>query len=797
MNNNNQEANRTDYNATDDQARIQEWLAYLPKRWRWFIVCITLALLGGAYYYLTTEPIFTRKSAVLITDNESSSISKQFSQFSAFGVSTGRDNVYNEMLTFKSPSYMLDVVKKLHLDMDYRVEGFFRESVLYGKNLTIMVTMTDLHEDDVAKMEVKIIDANTFKLSNFQFIGENGEKEESLKEIKGNFGTIIKTPIGKVLINKSEYFDLSFDKTIKVSRTPLFDVTTKYVGRLYAALEDQKASVIGLEIGDESAQRAEDVLNVLYEVYNEKWFDNINQQAVSTSQFIDQELKTIESELGSVDSDIASYKSSNNMPDVEATTRINITRSESLSQQRMELDNQKYIANYIRKQLMNESTKYEMLPVNTGFENAIIGQQIMAYNKLIGQRNSYISNSGANNPVVLELDQMLAANRRSIIGSLDNAIANLTNRLNDIKGFENKTNSQISQSPMQAKYLLTVERQQKVKEQLYVFLLQKRAETQMTKAYNSKTKLLNPPAGSRKHSYPVKVNVLAISIVLGLFFPTLILTILFNLDTTVHNRKDIESLSMPFVGEIPLNYKSYSGLMSFLNKRREVRKIVVEEKKNNVINESFRVIRTNLEFVAGKEHKCNVIMFTSAFPGSGKTFVSSNLATAFAINGKKVLLIDLDLRKGTTSQFVQNTSRGLSNYLSHNIEDYRQLIIKDAIVPGLDLIPIGVIPPNPTELLYSDLLEKLLDGLKGEYDCIFLDCPPVGIVADASIVTKLCDMTIFIIRAGLFERNMLPAVDSYYKEKRYNNLVVLLNGVKDEYHIYGRYGNYADGPNKK
>ncbi len=784
--------NQQQENVNDELGKVQDWLAYLPKKWRWFVVFVALAMLCGGYYYVKTVPFYVRKASVLVRDNESSSISNQFSQFSMFGVSTGRGNVYNEMITFKSPSYMEDVVKRLHLDMDYAMQGTFRESVLYGKSLPIRVTLVDLKPEDVAQLQINILDGKTIKLSKFFLAGEEGENIDGDKVLKGHFDSLISTPLGKILVTKTEYFDLKkFDKTIRVSRNPTFDVAQKYVSRLNADLSDPKASVIDLELEDESPQRAEDILNILFDVYNNKWMDDINQQAVSTSKFIDEELKQIEVELGNVDSDIANYKRNNNVPDVATTTAININRSEALATQRLELDNQKFMATYMRKQLESEATKNHMLPANSGIESPSLSQQIAAYNEEVTKRNNLLANSGVNNPMVQELDQNLVAARRAILYALDNVIANLDNRLGDIKGVESETKSQISESPVQAKYLLSVERQQKVKEQLYVFLLQKRAETQMTKAYNSRTKLLNPPAGSKKHARPVKINVLIISLVLGILVPIIILTLMFNIDTTVQRRKDVEMLTMPFVGEIPLNYKSYSGLLSFLNKRKEVRKIVVKEKNNDVINEAFRVVRTNLEFVAGKDRKCNVIMFTSAFPGSGKTFVSSNLSTAFAINGKKVLLIDLDLRKGTTSRFVPGATMGVSNYLSNNVENIDDIIVRDAIVPNLDVIPIGVIPPNPTELLYSEKMQELLDKVRDYYDYIFLDCPPLGIVADASIITKLCDMTIFIIRAGLFERELLPEVDAYYKEKRYNNLVLLLNGVKDEYHSYGRYGNYG------
>lgn len=788
----NQTINKHNDEFADDALKIQELISYLLKKWRWYLFFIIVSLLCGSFYYLTTEPFFVRKAAVLITDNESSSISNQFSQFSAFGVSAGRSNVYNEIQTFKSPSYMLDVVKREKLDIEYRVDGFFRQSVIYGKDLPIKVLLSDLKDEDVARFKVEIMKDNSLQLSDFQIKPEDANEFQMInKVIKGSFDKFISTPLGKVFISKSEYFATKHHNVILVNKGSLLDVTQKYVSRLDADLKEQKASVIGLELHDESPKRAEDILNTLVDVYNSKWMDDINQQAVSTSKFIDEELTQIESELGNVDASIADYKSANNIPDIQASTQLNMHRSESLNTQRMELNNQKYIASYIRNKLSNESTKYESLPANSGIESSSIDAQITAYNTLLSQRNNYIANSGPNNPIVLELDQTLSATRKSIISALDNVIINLNNRIADVKGVEGATNRQISESPIRAKYLLSVERQQKVKEQLYVFLLQKRAETQMTKAYNSKTKLLNPPAGAKRHAYPVKINVLSISFTLGLLLCTMLLTLMYNMDTTVHSRKEIEMLTMPFIGEIPLNYKSYSGLLSFLNKRKEVREIVVKDKSNDLINEAFRVVRTNLEFVVGKERKSNVIMFTSAFPGSGKTYISTNLSTAFAINGKRVLLIDLDLRKGTSSKLITSSSIGISNYLSGNIENIDDIIIKGAITNNFDVIPIGVIPPNPTELLYSDRLTTLIDAVKDQYDYIFLDCPPLGIVADASIITKMCDMTIFIIRAGLFERNMLPDIDSYYKEKRYNNLCILLNGVKEEYHPYGRYGDYT------
>ncbi|MBQ0115411.1 MAG: polysaccharide biosynthesis tyrosine autokinase [Bacteroidales bacterium] len=764
------------------------------RKYRWFVVFVFLALVLGAYYYVTTIPIYERKAAVIVTDDEASSISSQFSQFSAFGVSTGGSNVYNEIVTFKSPAYMYDVVKQLNLDIDYRSKGIFRDAVLYGKSLPVRVTMVDLLERESATMDIDIVDNNTINLSGFTLNGENDKKIESDKTIKAHFNTMISTPIGKVMVSKTEFFATAKrEATIHVTRSPAMDIAQKYVSRLYADLIDVKASVIEIILEDESAQRAEDMLYALLDVYNKKWIDNINQQAVSTSQFIDEELEQIERELGNEDNDISDFKSRNNVPDVAATTAISLDRAEKLRTTSLDLNNQIFIAKYIKKQLVSGNGSFQTLPANAGINNPSVSQQIVDYNKKVSERNNLIENSGPSNPIVVELDKTLVASKKAIMASLDNVIAQLSNQISDLRSEQGMTSGQISSSPGQARYLLSVERQQKVKEQLYVFLLQKRAENQMTKAYNSKTRLINPPAGGKKHIRPVKINVIVISLALGFLIPLLILTLMYNLDTTIKQRRDLENLVVPYIGEIPLNYKGYSGIFSFLNKKKERHEIVVKEKSNNIINEAFRVVRTNMEFVTTKGKKCNVVMFTSAFPGSGKTFVSANLATAFALNGKKVLYIDLDLRKGTSSKMFTRAKVGISNYLSGNISEIEDIMVKGKTVPNLDVIPIGVVPPNPTELLYGNLLEDLLNTLRVDYDYIFLDCPPLGIVADASIITKLCDMTIFVIRAGLFQRNMLPELNSYYEEKRYRNLVVLLNGVKQEYHGYGYYGNTYGG----
>lgn len=773
----------------DEFAKIQEWFSLCVRKWNWFVISLLITIFLATVYILTRQPVYSRQASVLIKEN-SSSMSSDFGLFSSMGFSKGRSNLYNEMITFKSPTYMIDVVKALHLDMNYTIKGTFHDYVLYGKSLPVNVSLTELNPDDRASLELTLLEGNKIKLANFK---KNREDYTAEPALTGKMGTVLNTPIGKVIVNPTEFYKGPSEKTIYIHRSPLDDVAKGYAGRLKTEITTQRASVIDLTINDVSAQRAEDVLNTLFVVYNQKWIDDINEQAVSTSHFIDDELRQIEADLGNVDTDIADFKSQNQVPDLEKAAESSIKRADITGTQLMELSNQLFMAKYIRNQLGDEANRYKLLPANSGIDNQSVANQILAYNEKVTMRNSMVNNSSPDNPLVRDLEQTLAATREAIIASLDNVIATISNRIADLKSFDSQTKSRISSSPLQAKYLLSVERQQKVKEQLYIFLLQKREENQLSKAFTAyNTKLINPPSGSKSPISPIKSMILLTAIVLGILIPMILLFIMSNLDTAVHSRHDVDMLSMPFVGEIPLNYKKHTGLFSFLNKRKEVRKIVVKEKSGNAINEAFRVVRTNIEFILGKSEQCKVMMLTSTFAGSGKTFISANLAKSFGIKGKRVLLIDLDMRKCSLSTFVDKPATGIADYLAGHIDTAEEVMVKNFIHENVDVLPVGSTPPNPTELLFSDQLETMINQMKQNYDYIIIDCPPLDIVADASIINKLCDLTIFVIRSGCFDKKMLPDVERIYQENRYNNMTLILNGTHDNYTGYG-YRSYGYG----
>ena len=551
-----------------------------------------------------------------------------------------------------------------------------------------------------------------------------------------------------------------------------------------ADLGNENATIINLSIDDASVQKAEDILNTLIEVYNEKWIQDKNQIAVSTSRFIGERLGVIENELGHVDENISNYKSEHLLPDVQAASSLYMSQSAENKKEIQTLTNQLTTAQYIRREL-NSKDMNQPLPTNSGIANVNIESQIGEYNKMVLDRNRLIANSSEKNPLVKDLGNSMQSMKRTILQSVDNLIVSLNTQIRSIRQQEATTTQQLASNPSQAKYLLSVERQQKVKEELYLYLLQKREENELSQAFTAyNTRMITAPRGSALPTAPNKKNILLVALVLGLLVPAVIIFMQENMNTKVRGKKDLENLSVPCLGEIPLYLSNKKK-----NNKSPEHVIVVEESNRNIINEAFRVLRSNVDFIKNKNTQQKVFVVTSFNPGSGKSFLSMNIAMSFAIKGKKVLVIDGDLRHGTVSAYVGSPKKGLSDYLGYEETSWNELLITDKKYPNLHTIPVGTIPPNPTELLEDKSLATLIQALRNEYDYIFIDCPPIDIVADAQIIEQYADRTFFVVRAGLLDRSLLSELENIYQEKRFKNLSIILNGTESTGGRYSyRYG---------
>lgn len=767
----------------DDFLRIQDLFILCLAKWYWFVISLAILLGAATIYLLKTPPVYTRSASLLIKeDGKSGSGNEAAGVLGDIDIFRTSTNINNEMLSMQSPAVMYEVVRRLHLDVNYTTDGRFYDPVIYGSDNPYEVSFFDLGDAESASFTLRPDKDGQVKLTDFTRNGEeaDGDAVTALNDT-------IQTPVGRLLVN-ARPGSTAAQQMVFVSRISMQDATADYSSRLSVALNDEKSTVVNLTLQDVCTQRAEDVLNTLISVYNENWVKDKNQIAVSTSMFINERLGVIERELGNVDEDISSYKSENLLPDVQAAASMYMAESSETNAKIQTLNTQLSMTRYVRSYLTGASSRNQLLPANSGIENSGIEKQIAEYNTLQLRRNDLVANSSETNPLVVDMDHSLHALRDAIIRTLDNYVTTLNTQLRALQQSARQTTARIAANPSQGKYLLSVERQQKVKESLYLFLLQKREENELSQAFTAyNTRVIMPPSGSMAPTAPAKKNILLIAFVIGLIVPIAVIFLRESMNTRIRGRKDLDALTLPFVGEIPQAATKKKGTSD--KKSTENNPIVVHEGSRDIINEAFRVLRTNLEFMTDKEQHSNVIVVTSFNPGSGKSFLAMNIAVSLAIKQKKVLVIDGDMRHGSTSAYIGSTQTGLSNYLSGHVNNLKDIIVTDARHANLQFLPVGTIPPNPTELLFSDRLKQLIDTVRSQYDYIFIDCPPIEMVADTQIIEQLADRTLFVVRTGLLERSMLPELQRIYDEKKYKNMALILNGTIGSGGHYGyRYG---------
>jgi len=767
--------------------------------WPWVLLSLVVCVGAAVVYLLCTPKVYTTTASIMIKD-EAAGKSAGAEDFGDFGLFQNKTNIQNEITTLKSADLMEEVVRRLNLDMNYYIPGRFHDVVAYGSNLPVRVEMPGFAENGSASFRVEVDGDGKVSVSDVK----SGDLK-SEERVQGAMNDTLMTVVGPMVVVAAEGYKPGEAVELNVVKAPVSATAGGYESRMVIAMSGDKSSVINLTVTDQSTQRSQALLNTLIGVYNEYWVRDKNQIAVSTSNFINERLGVIESELGNVDSDISSYKSQHLIPDVSAASSMYMSQNQQISQQIMDLKNQLKQTLYIKSYLGAASDNEKMLPMNSGVANVDIQSQITDYNNLVLQRNSLLAKSSDKNPLVVQLNEQMDQMRHAILASVDNSINALNMQISSLQGSQASTTSKIASNPSQAKYLLSVERQQKVKESLYLFLLQKREENELSQAFTAyNTRVVNKPA-SFGPTAPNTRNILMMSFLLGLAIPFGVVYLMESNNTKVRGRKDVEHLAVPFLGELPQDgheKKKEAG---------EANTIVVKGGKRDIINEAFRVLRTNVEFMCNSSEGNKVIAMTSFNPGSGKSFVSMNLGMAIALKGKKVLIVDGDMRHGSTSAYMGSPAKGLADYLGGAVSEVDTLIVKTPECQNMQVLPIGSIPPNPTELLESPRFGELIGELKSRFDYVIIDCPPIEVVADAQIIDKFADRTFFVIRAGLFDRSMLPELDRLYEEKKYRNMSFILNGSRNDQGRYGyshtyRYGygygygygyNYGSGEKKK
>lgn len=746
-------------------------LMYLLSKWYWFV--LSIGLFGGYawYQYAKTPYYYSRSATVMIKGASRQMRSNGLDRFQT----TSYTNVSNEILQLKSYKLMRDVVTRLHANIDYVVMDKLREKELYTQ-APIQVRFVDDNRLPVS-LSIKPINQTQVQLSNF-------DKNPGLT-LRANLGDTIQTPAGQMVVTSTFYHtDEWYGQEITIRKNTLDGAASHFLSNLSVTQTDNDAAVLYTALRDFSTVRAEDVLNTLINIYNEETIKDKNQIAINTENFINERLIKITKELDDVETQIETFKLENDMIDVGSAASMSMSQKQQFSSQAKELEMQKRMSSFIKDYLTDPTKATELIPSNTGIDMNI-ESQIAAYNLNKLKRDKLIEGSSDKNPVVQELNKSLNAMRQNIIRAVDNTIVGIDTKLNEAQAMRGQAAYRVSNIPRQQREMLNIDRQHRIKQELYLFLLNKREENALAQATTeTDARVLDPAGGSDTPVSPNGRAIIMSGVVKGTALPLVICLAMLFFDTRIRNRKDIEdATSVPFLGEIPKDTNKKTQKVD--GKKEE---IVVRVHGRDIVSEAFRIVRTNMDFMRVKSKNLQVVTFSSFGPGAGKTYVSTNLAASFAQTNKKVILMDLDIRKGTlSSRTKKDHTKGMTSYLSGQAS-IDEIIQKDGVCENLDLIAAGPTAPNPSELLLSERLEELIAELRTRYDYIFIDNVPVGIIADAAITNRVADLTIFVVRVGKLDRRMLPELEKIYRSGQLNNMSLILNGAITNKIGYGGYG---------
>lgn len=762
--------NNIQSNKNEQSINLLDLLIYLASKWKWFV--LSVLIFGGIawYKYATAPLVYFGSATVIIKDPSSKTTTTGLDRFDNF---INKVNVANEMLQFNSKKLIREVVSRTHADVSYKMEDGLRDVELYTKS-PVSVSFADMLPEQYVAFTVTLLNKDSVAVTDFS-VAENGAR----RVVELNDTLLLNE--GKVVISSTNYMTKSWiGVPVTVTKRPMDVVVGTYRNSISVKQVEEESSILTLALKDNSYERAEDILNMLVNVYNEEAIRDKNQVAVNTANFINERLIIISQELGDVESDLESFKRENQMVDISSTASMYMGESQKYNSSALELETQLRLAQYIKEYLTDPKKEADLIPSNTGISDMNIENQIGLYNAAKLKRDRLISDSSDKNPVVEELNISLRAMKQSIIRAVDNMIVSINVKRNDAQSREMMAQERVASIPKKERQMLSIERQQKIKESLYLFLLNKREENALSQAMaDNNARVIDSAEATKFPISPNRNKILALGILLGLAFPTVAFLVIMFMDTRIHSRKDILGVvSVPFLGEIPLdkNYKSHS------------RKGVANAYGygDNVVTEAFRILRTNMSFMAKKDKPLQVITFTSFNSGAGKSFVAYNLASSLAYTKKKVILIDLDIRKASLSHRMHKHGVGMTNYLADETIALND-ILHDC-EKGYDFINAGTAAPNPAELLMESRLDSLIEELRKRYDYIVVDNVPVGVVADATIANRIADLTIFVVRAGRLDRRQLPDIEKLYQEKVLNNMALILNGADLERRGYSSYG---------
>lgn len=788
-------ANERQREADDEKIDIQEVLFKYIIHWPWFVGAVLVCLIGAWIYLRMATPVYNISATVLIKDDKKGGNTGGMAGLEELGLSgliSSSQNIDNELEVLRSKTLVKEVVNQLNLYVSYADQDEFPSKNMY-KTSPVIVSLTPQEAEKLS--DPMIVEMSLYPQGSLDVGVTIGDKEyqKHFEELPAVFpmdeGTLafFQSP-DSLMANKDTTEESSAQNVRRITakiNSPM-KVAWVYCENLTIEPTSKTTSVAVISLKNSSLQRGQDFINQLLEMYNRNTNNDKNEIAQKTAEFIDERIDIISKELGNTEANLENFKRNAGITDLTSEAQIALTGNAEYEKKRVENRTQISLLEDLRKYI--RGNEYEVLPSNVGLQDAALVATIERYNEMLVERKRLLRTSTENNPAIVNLDTSIRAMKSNVQATLDGTLQGMLITKADLDREANRFSRRISDAPGQERQFVSIARQQEIKAGLYLMLLQKREENAIALAATANNaKIIDEAIADDIPVSPKRKIIYLIALVLGVGIPVGIIYLIGLTKFRLEGRADVEKLTtVPIVGDIPLTDE----------KNEKDGSIAVFENQNNLMSETFRNIRTNLQFMLQNDKK--VILVTSTVSGEGKSFISANLAISLSLLGKKVVIVGLDIRKPGLNKIFRlpTKEKGITLYLANPGTDLMSLVQPSDVNKNLSILPGGTVPPNPTELLARDGLDKAIEILKKNFDYVILDTAPVGMVTDTLLIGRVADLSVYVCRADYTHKVEYTLINELAEEKKLPNICTVINGVDLKrrkygyYYGYGKYGKY-------